>query len=170
MAPVTKKKTAAQLDREIADALRARADRGHATRRKTKKSPHQIRTRRLKMLQGALEAADGDAAWGDTDLDRLEGFAYVSADLVDELPDDEWVEIARRNIEDQSVMPENAGAPPPRVYAWNDAFINTYRMNLDSGMSEEEARDSARQNAHDTVALQGHEHGLVKTDPKLYED
>lgn len=164
-----RKKSPAQLDREIADALRARSG-SHATKRKTKKSPHEIRTRRLKMLQGQLEAADGDPAWSDTDLDRLEQWIYVSDDLTDDLSDSAWVEIARRNIENQSLMPENAGAPPPSVYAWNDAFISTYHMNIDSGMSEEEARDSARQNAHDTVRLEGHEHGLVKTDPKLYED
>jgi hypothetical protein len=56
------------------------------------------------------------------------------------------------------------------VYAWNDVFISTYRMLIDDGMSEEDAIDSARQNANDTVKLTAHEHTLTKTDPKLYKD
>ena len=161
------KKTAAQLDREIAESLRSRR---HATKRKPKKTPHEIQTKRLKMLRNLMEAADGDEAWGDTDLERLAGWAYSSADLPDDLPDDEWLEIARKNIENQSVTPEHAGAPPPNVYAWNDAFISTYHMNIDSGMSREAAIDSARQNAYDTVKLTGSEHHMIKTDPKLYKD
>jgi hypothetical protein len=35
-------------------------------------------------------------------------------------------------------------------------------------MSEEDAIDSARQNAYDTVPLEPNEHGLTRTDPKLY--
>jgi hypothetical protein len=54
------------------------------------------------------------------------------------------------------------------VYAWNDAFISTYRMNIDEGMSHEDAIDSARQNANDTVELTRNERGMTKTDPKLY--
>lgn len=113
-----------------------------------------------------MEDAEGDEAWRDTDLDRLEG--WISVD--DDLPVGEWQRMAMKQLQDQSVLPEHAGAPPPDVYAWNDAFISTYRMNIDDGMTREDAIDSARQNAHDTVKLTGGEHHMIKTDPKLYED
>ena len=79
------------------------------------------------------------------------------------------MEVAKNQLVDNSVLPEHAGAPPPNVRAWNDVFISTYNMNSDDGMSEEEAIDSARQNAHDSVSLESNEHGLTKTDPKLYD-
>jgi len=41
-------------------------------------------------------------------------------------------------------------------------------MNLDDGMSHEDAVDSARQNAHDTVELRSDERDLTRTDPALY--
>lgn len=41
-------------------------------------------------------------------------------------------------------------------------------MSVDDGMSHEDAIDSARQNANDTVELTWDERGLTKTDPKLY--
>ena len=163
------KKTPAQLDREIAEALASRRVRDHATKRKPKRTPHEIKTRRLKALQGAMAAAEGDDAWEDTDLASLEGWISVD-ELTDDLSDVAWQRVAMKQLQDQSVLPEHVGAPPANVYAWNDAFIGTYRMNIDSGMSHEDAIDSARQNAHDTVKLTGGEHHMVKTDPKLYKD
>ena len=160
------KKTAAQLDREIAESLRARPRTGHASKRKTKKSPYEIRTSRLKALQGIMQDALGDDTWRDTDLSEIE--KWISVD--DDLPDREWLQTAQDQLLDASVLPEHAGAPPPNVYARNDAFISTYRMNIDDGMSHEDAIDSARQNAYDTVPLTRNEHGLTKTDPKLYKD
>ena len=160
------KKTAAQLDREIAEALRSRPRAGHASKRKTKKTPYEIRTSRLKALQGIMQDALGDDAWGDTDLFEIE--KWISVD--DDLPDREWLQTAQDQLLDASVLPEHAGAPPPNVYAWNDAFISTYRMNIDDGMNHEDAIDSARQNAHDTVDLTRNESAMIKTDPKLYKD
>ena len=161
------KKTGAQLDREIAESLRSRPTRaGHASKRETKKSSHEIKTSRLKTLRGIMQDALGDDAWSDTDLSEIEKWISVDADLSDR----EWLEIAKNQLLDASVLPEHAGAPPPNVYAWNDAFISTYRMNIDEGMRHEDAIDSARQNAYDTVSLTRNEHGLTKTDPKLYKD
>jgi hypothetical protein len=161
MDPVAKK-SARQLDAEIAQALaKSRA----ASARKKKLSPYEIRTRRLKTLQGILGDAYGDDGWEDTDLDKIEGWI----DVDDDLPDREWYDTAKNQILDQSVLPEHAGAPPPNVRAWNDVFISTYRMNIDDGMSEEDAIASARQNAHDSVPLESNEHELVRTDPKLYK-
>ena len=161
-----KKKPAAQLDREIAASLRARpARRGHS-KRKPKKSPFEIRTARLKALQGIMQDALGDDAWRDTDLAEIE--KWISVD--DELSDREWLQTGQDQLLDNSVLPEHAGAPPPNVYAWNDAFISTYRMNIDEGMSHEDAIDSARQNAFDTVELTRNEREMIKTDPKLYKD
>ena len=161
-----KNKSGAQLDREIAESLRSLPRSGHATKRKPRKSPYEIKTSRLKALQGAMEAAEGDEAWRDTELDRLEGWI----DVDDDLSDAAWQRTAMKQLQDQSVLPEHAGAPSPNVYAWNDAFISTYRMSIDEGMSHEDAVDTARQNAHDTVRLTRDEHYMVKTDPKLYED
>jgi len=161
------KKTAAQLEREIAEALRARPIRaGHASKRKPKKTAHAIRTDRLETLRAIMEDVYGDPAWRDTDLSEIE--KWISVD--DDLPNREWLDTAKNQLVDNSVLSEHAGAPPPNVYAWNDAFISTYRMNIDDGMRDEEAIDSARQNAHDTVALTGSEHYMIKTDPKLYKD
>ena len=160
------KKTATQLDREIAAALRSRPRAGHARKRKPKKTAHEIRTGRLKALQGIMQDALGDDTWRDTDLAEIE--KWISVD--DELPDREWLQTAQDQLLDNSVLPEHAGAPPPNVYAWNDAFISTYRMNIDDGMSDEEAIDSARQNAFDTVELTRNEREMIKTDPKLYKD
>jgi hypothetical protein len=42
-------------------------------------------------------------------------------------------------------------------------------MNIDSGMTEEDAIDSARQNAHDTISLKSNEHGMTNTNPALYK-
>jgi hypothetical protein len=155
------RKTAAQLDREIAAVL---ATPRKAGARKKKLSAHEIRTKRLKTLQGIMQDVYGDDGWADTDLDKIEG--WISVD--DELSDRAWLDTAKNQLLDENVLPEHAGAPPANVRAWNDAFISTYRMNIDDGMSEEEAIDSARQNAHDTVSLESDEHDLVKTDPKLY--
>lgn len=159
------KKTARQLDADIATVL-AKPRRSGA--RKKKLSAHEIQTRRLKMLRGAMEDAEGDEGWRDTDLADLAGFIYVSDDLTDDLSDAAWLKIAMRNLQDQSVLPEHVGAPPANVREWNDVFISTYAQNIDSGMSREDAIDSARQNASDTVQLTGDEHGQTKTDPKLY--
>ena len=159
------KKTAKQLDDDIAAVL-AKPRRSGA--RKKKLSEDEIRTKRLKSLRSEMAGAEGDEGWADADLDRIAGFAYVSEDLTDDLSDDEWERIAMRNIQDQSVTPEHVGAPPPNVYAWNDIFISTYRMNIEDGMSERDAIDSARQNANDTVELTVHERAQTKMDPKLY--
>lgn len=156
------KKTPAQLDREIAAAL-AKPRKGGA--RKKKESAHEIRTRRLKTLQGIMQDVYGDDGWEDTDLDKLEGWI----DVDDDLPDRAWLDTAKNQLVDQSVLPEHAGAPPANVRAWNDVFISTYRMNIDDGMNEEDAIASARQNAYDTVPLESSEHSLTKTDPKLYK-
>lgn len=155
------KKSARQLDAEIAQVLATRK----AGARKKKLSPHEIRTKRLQTLQGIMQDVYGDDGWEDTDLDKLEGWIDVS----DDLSDREWLDTAKNQLVEQSVQPEHAGAPPANVRAWNDVFISTYRMNIDDGMSEEDAIDSARQNAHDTVSLESNEHGLTKTDPKLYK-
>ncbi len=158
------KKSARQLDKEIAVALRSRpAD--HARKRKPK-SPYEIRTARLKTLRGIMEDVYGDEAWRDTDLEKLE--SWISVD--DELPDHEWLDTAKNQLLDENVLPEHAGAPPNRVYLWNDTFISTYRMNIDQGMSHQDAIDSARQNAFDTVVLSPSDHYMLKTDPKLYGD
>ena len=113
----------------------------------------------------------GDDGWLDTDLDKLEGWIRVEEELgyPDEITDRQWFDVAKKQLEEESVMPEHAGAPPPNVRAWNDVFISTYNMNIDDGLPEEAAIDSARQNAHDSVSLESHEHGLTKTDPKLYD-
>ena len=160
-----RKKTARQLDADIAAVL-TKPKRSGA--RKKKLSEDALRTKRLKSLRLAMEGAEGDEAWADTDLDRLGGFVYVSQDLTDDLSDEAWERIAMRNIQDQSVVPEHVGAPPPNVYAWNDVFISTYAMNIDGGMSRQAAIDSARQNANDTIQLTAHERTQTKTDPKLY--
>ena len=160
------KKTGAQLDREIAASLFARSRAGYASKRKPKRTPYEIRTSRLKALQGRMGDALGDNTWDDTDLAEIE--KWISVD--DDLPDREWLQIAQDQLLDNSVLPEHAGAPPPNVYAWNDAFISTYRMNIDAGMSEEDAIDSARQNANDTVELTRNAREMIKTDPKLYKD
>ena len=114
----------------------------------------------------------GDDGWLDTDIDKLEGWVSVEQELdhPDEITDRQWFDVAKRQLVDESVMPEHAGAPPPNVRAWNDVFISTYNMNIDAGMSEEDAVDSARQNAHDSVSLdwKSDEHSMTKTDPKLY--
>ena len=161
-----KRKSSKQLDAEIAAALGAPIGKPKAGKRKPKKSPYQIKTGRLKTLQGIMEDVYGDEAWRDTDLEKLEG--WISVD--DDLSDRAWLDTAKNQLLDENVLPEHAGAPPPNVYAWNDAFISTYRMNIDQGMSHEEARDSALQNAFDTVKLTRNEHEMIKTDPKLYKD
>lgn len=156
------KKTPAQLDREIAYVL-AKPRRTHA--RKPKRSPHEIRTGRLRSLQGVMTDVLGDDAWLETDLAEIE--KWISVD--DDLSDREWIEEAKNQLVDQSVLPEHAGAPPGSVREWNDVFISTYRMNIDDGMGEEEAIASARQNASDAVPLAPNERALTRTDPKLYK-
>ena len=114
----------------------------------------------------------GDDGWLDTDINKLEGWVSVEQELgyPDEITDRQWFDVAKKQLVDESVMPEHAGAPPPNVRAWNDVFISTYKMNIDAGMSEQDAVDSARQNADDTVSLDwaSDEHSMTKTDPKLY--
>ncbi len=163
------KKTARQLDSEIAQVL-ARPPRKSGARKK-KKTPYEIRTERLKTLRGIMVDVHGDDGWEDTDLDQLESWIWVEEKLgyPDTITDAQWLETAKNQLLDESVLPEHAGAPPPNVRAWNDAFISTYRMNIDDGMPEEEAIASARQNAYDSVSLESNEHGLTKTDPKLYK-
>ena len=159
------KKSARQLDKEIAVAL-SRSPHARHARKSKPKTRHEIQTDRLETLRAIMEDVYGDPAWRDTDLVEIE--KWISVD--DELSNREWLETAKNQLVDNSVLSEHAGAPPPNVYAWNDAFISTYRMQIDSGMSHEDAIDSARQNAHDTVALTRDEHYMVKTDPKLYKD
>lgn len=155
------KKTDRQLDAEIAESLR----KGLKPKRARKpKSPEEIKWRRLETLRGIMEDAHTDKAWRDTDLDKLESWIDVDADLSDR----EWLAIAKNQLIDQSVLPEHAGAAPANVYLWNDVFISTYRMNIDEGMSRQDAIDSARQNANDTIRLTAREHGLENADPKLY--
>ena len=168
------KKTPAQLDREIAETLARSEIREIAERlvrsvpksgaRKKKKSADEIRTERLSALRGIMADAVGDDGWLEADPHEIE--KWISVD--DDLSEREWDKEAQNQLLDASVLPEHAGAPPPNVREWNDAFISTYRMNIDQGMNEEDAIDSARQNAYDTVTLESHEHGLTRTDPKLY--
>jgi len=153
------KKSARQLNAEIVEALSK-----PSSKRKAKKSPHEIRVQRLKTLQRIMEDVFCDKGWADTDLNELESWIRVD----DELSDREWLQVAKNQLIDNSVLPEHAGAPPENVRAWNDAFISTYLMNIDSDMNDEAAIDSARQNANDTVPLTANEHELTKTDPKLY--
>jgi hypothetical protein len=159
------KKSARQLDKEIAQALRRPS--GHARKRKPK-TPHEIRTSRLKTLQGIMEDVYGgdDQGWPDIDLEKLEGWIDVN----DDLSDREWLDAAKNQLVEQSVRAEHVGAPPERVYLWNDVFISTYRMNIDQGMDRGDAIDSARQNAFDTVVLSPGDRAMIKTDPKLYGD
>ncbi len=157
------KKTGRQLDREIAQALGTRTT-THARRRK--KSPDEIRTERLKSLQWVMKDALGDPAWLDTDLSEIE--KWISVD--DDLSDHAWIDAAKDQLVDQSVLPEHAGAAPANVYRWNDVFISTYRMNVDDGMDREDAIESARQNAFDTVKLTARERELINANPDLYKD
>jgi len=116
------------------------------------------------MLQGIMEDVFADKGWADTDLGKLE--SWISVD--DELSDREWLDAAKNQLIDNSVLPEHAGALPQNVRQWNGVFISTYLMNIDSGMSEESAIDSAQENAFDTVLLEPEERSLTKVDPKLY--
>ena len=156
------KKSARQLDKEIAQALSRTS---HARKRKPK-SPQDIRNDRLTTLQGVMQDALDDPAWRDTDINEIE--KWISVD--DNLSDREWIHEAKNQLVDQSVLPEHAGAAPANVYRWNDVFISTYRMNLDEGMSRDEAIDSARQNAFDTVKLTARERELINTNPDWYKD
>ncbi len=151
------KKTSSQLKREIAAALRKPLRSGHARKLKPK-SRHEILKDRLETLRSRMEDALGDVAWRDTDLYEIEKWINVD----EELSNREWLEAAQKQLLDQSVLPEHAGAPPPNVYAWNDVFISAYRMNIDDGMNREEAIDSARQNAFDTVKLSTNELSMIK--------
>jgi hypothetical protein len=162
---IMSKKSPKQLDAEIAAALGASISKPYkASKRKPKKSPHEIRTGRLKALRGRMTDALGDDGWLEADLADLEKWI----DVDDDLSDREWLETAQNQLLDASVLPEHAGAPSSNAREWNAIFISTYRMNIDDGMSHEDAIDSARQNAHDTVKLMRHEHDMIKTDPKLY--
>lgn len=106
----------------------------------------------------------GDGGWREADPWEID--KWISVD--DALPDRQWFREAQDQLIESSVLPEHAGAPPENVRAWNDVFISTYRMNLDDGMGHEDAVDSARQNASDTVRLRPGEHELVRDDPALY--
>ena len=163
--PSAVKKTNAQLGREVDEALRRHHRAGHARKLKPK-TRHEIQKTRLAMLRARMEDALGDIAWRDTDLYEIEKWISVDA----ELSDREWLKVAQEQLLNESVLPEHAGAPPPNVYAWNDVFISTYRMNIDDSMNREEAIDSARQNAFDTVKLSTNELSMIKSDPKLYEE
>ncbi len=155
-------KSGKQLDREIAGAL----GRSKASRRpKVNKSTHEILKNRLDVLRSIMADALGDDGWKQADPWEIEKWISVG----DELSDREWTNEAKDQLINQSVLPEHAGAPPPNVRAWNDAFISTYRMNLDSGMTNENAIDSARQNANDTIDLKPGERELTNTNPELYQ-
>lgn len=125
-----------------------------------------MRAARLHTLQDVMADTLGDAGWLETNLVELESWFSVD----DGLPDREWIEAAKQALIDASVLPEHAGAPLERVRAWNDVFIGTYRMNVDSGMKHDEAVDSARQNANDSVTLTAGEFSLTRSDPALYGD
>lgn len=161
-----RKKSSSQIKSEIAEVLARRHHRaGHASKRKPK-TRHEIQKARLEALRARMEDVLGDVAWRDTDLYEIE--KWISVD--DELSDRAWLNAAQNQLLDENVLPEHAGAAPPKVYAWNDSFISTYLMNIDDGMRREEAIDSARQNANDTVKLSSNEFAMVKSDPKLYKD
>lgn len=161
MTRMSPKKTSDQLEREIAEAL---SKPQKATRRKAKKSAFDIRTERLKALQEVMTDVLGDDGWLETDIEDIEKWISVE----DDLTDGEWLDTAKEQLTNESVLPEHAGAPPPNVREWNRVFISTYRVNVDDGMSHEDAVDIARQNAYDEVTLKSNEHGLTKTDPELY--
>jgi len=156
------KKTGRQLSAEIAEALRT--SRLHARRRK-QKSSLEIRTARLETLKAIMQDVLGDPAWRDTDPEEIE--KWISVD--DGLSDREWLDTAKNQLVDENVLPEHAGAPPPSVYRWNDVFIDTYKMNIDQGMSRGAAIESARQTASDTVPVAPNKQSLLKTDPDLYD-
>jgi hypothetical protein len=158
-----RKKTGAQLDAEIADVL---GKPRKASKRKPKKSAHEILKGRLEALQGIMADALGDNGWIETDPFDLEKWL---TGIDDDLSDRQWLETAKNQLLDASVLPEHAGAPPENVRRWNDVFISTYHLNIDSGMSGEDAIDSARQNADDTIRLKSNEHGLTNTNPALYK-
>lgn len=159
------RKDSARLERDVAAALvRPRRGAGSRGPRKPKKSARELRIERLKSLQHRMADAIGDDGWMETNPTELESWIGVD----EELSNHDWLEEASRQLLDQSVLPEHAGAPPANVRAWNDVFIATYLMNVDDGMGREDAIDSARQNAHDTVHLESSEHGLERTDPDLY--
>jgi hypothetical protein len=157
-----RKKTSAQLDADIEAALATRK----AGARKKRKSPREIRAARLETLQGVMADALDDRGWLETTPNELD--SWISVD--EELTDRAWINAAKDQLIEQSVLPENAGAPPENVRRWNEVFIGTYRMNIDQGMSEEEAIDSARGNAFDTQPLSAKERVQVKDDPKLYQE
>src|SRR5262245_52392666 len=137
-----------------------------APRRKAQTASARERRRsdRFATLQEEMADTMGDQGWLETTPGEIE--SWISVD--DGLTDRAWLDAAKTQLIDASVSPEHAGAPPPRVRAWNDSFITTYLMNVDSGMDREDAIDSARQNAHDTVLLEREEHGMTRTDPDLY--
>jgi hypothetical protein len=167
MTHVPRKKTAAQLDADIADVI---GKPRKPSTRKPKKSLYEVRTERLKArlatLQEIMADVFGDDGWLETDPWDLEKWL---TGIDEDLSDRQWLETAKNQLIDASVLPEHAGAPPENVRRWNDVFISTYRMNIDSGMTEEDALDSARQNAHDTIRLASNEHGLINTNPALYK-
>ena len=134
-------------------------------KRKAKESSFDIKERRLKSLQARMASVVENVAWYDTDTEALDSWIDVDA----ELSDAAWLRVAQEQLLEQNVLPEHAGAASANVYAWNDAFISTYRMLIDEGYSRDAAADSARQNANDTVKLTANEHALVKDAPELYE-
>jgi hypothetical protein len=152
------KKTSRQLDAEIAEALlHKRAD--HARKRKPKKSADEIRFDRLKTLKEIMADAVGEPAWRDTDIFEIE--KWISVD--DDLSDPEWLDSAKNQLADQSVLPEHAGAAPASVYRWNDAFISTYCMKVSHDTEghvpwhERKAVETSR--THRADAVLGHHPG-----------
>jgi hypothetical protein len=165
MVKATPRKSSKEIDADVAALARATrpaVSRVGPSRRPSRREAREaLRAERLRALQHRMAGAVGDDGWLETSLADLESWITVD----DDLSDREWLQSAQDQLVDASVSPEHAGAPPPRVRAWNDVFIGTYRMNLDDGMDPEDAVDSARQNAHDTVTLTPDEHGLTRTDP-----
>lgn len=155
------KKSAKQLDQEIATSLRRRQTRQAKYK---PRSPREIRTHRLETLRAIMEDVYDDQAWRDTDLEKLE--SWISVD--DELSDREWFDTAKNQLVDQSVQPEHAGAAPTAVYQWGNIFISTYKMHVARGMAPAEAVDAARRNAFEEVPLTPQEAAQIKDDPKHY--
>lgn len=103
------KKTGRQRDAEIAEVLRTR--RVHARKRRPK-SPMEIRTARLETLKAIMQDVLGDPAWRDTDPEEIEKWI----DVDDGLSDRQWLDTAKNQLIDESVLPEHAGAPPRSVH------------------------------------------------------
>lgn len=92
------KKTGRQRDAEIAEVLRTR--RVHARKRRPK-SPMEIRTARLETLKAIMQDVLGDPAWRDTDPEEIEKWI----DVDDGLSDRQWLDTAKNQLIDESVLP-----------------------------------------------------------------